>query len=694
MEYYYELEDITEYKGKNIIINNLKNKLLSNPQYQLSQFDIEYVSTNITFKPLKIEKSFNLVNSEQVNQKYNLNNKIYINTIEGETNTYIHITGSKDNTSSKYTHYLIPQKCFVKHPTKDYSDIKLNVNEYIQKDTKKRRPFDYQITGSKHLLKYEKCILGDDKGTGKTYQSILAALHHGKKTLVVTIKATKTNWVEEISCFTTKHALVKNGKDYPNTIRKDFVVINYALLHKQSENLLLDEFDCIILDECQKAVNLTTNVGKSLVKIITNLKPKYVWGLSATPIQNPLDFIALLKYTCHKEVFDHLAIQKFKDYYYEIDNFVKCRQLNIKTELADYTYIKKNKGYLELNKKYNGVYDIKSGGHYPVNQLIKKVFYEYITSKVKYNTESQTSDEVHFSVDIQLGSNKKTYVPNRELSFKDKLTYLNDLFYSKYQDENQNANKATITLNLVVNNFRTSHTVSYSWYTIENIKGIKRLYSFRQNYMKHILLRRLIDDEEVDKEIPPIHFKKHKIKLLPEQLVHYNSLCQDMKIVQQLRHLQYLAEIKVSHTIKLLENVINNGEKFIIGTSFEAELQLFKEYYGDKIHIINGQTSDVKRQKYCKELKDNPKILGVVGNITAMGTGLNMTGANHILQNSGQYNSNKPNQLSGRIRRIGQTLDCYYTNVVVADTEDDNVQRINIKKNKLIDFMLNHKFRN
>ena len=73
----------------------------------------------------------------------------------------------------------------------------------------KPKLYDYQEEGVRMELAMKRCINGDDMGTGKTIQSIVA-IERAKATpcLVICPAALKVNWEREIKRFTNLRPLI------------------------------------------------------------------------------------------------------------------------------------------------------------------------------------------------------------------------------------------------------------------------------------------------------------------------------------------------------------------------------------------------------------------------------------------------------------------------------------------------------
>ncbi|MBL7146484.1 MAG: restriction endonuclease [Phycisphaerae bacterium] len=190
-------------------------------------------------------------------------------------------------------------------------------------------PYPYQWDGIKFLVESNGALLGDDMGTGKTVQSILAMrllFQRGdvKSALIVCPLSVLTHWDREMERWSPNlHVTVVRG----NKVHREYCwyytthvwITTYDTLRqdmKRNEDDLKNKFDLVILDETQRIKNPDTGITKAVRK----LDASYRWGLSGTPIENKLDELVaiytflrpgLLKYAGLTPVVAKTAIQPF-----------------------------------------------------------------------------------------------------------------------------------------------------------------------------------------------------------------------------------------------------------------------------------------------------------------------------------------------------------------------------------------------
>jgi superfamily II DNA or RNA helicase len=143
-----------------------------------------------------------------------------------------------------------------------------------------------------------------------------------------------------------------------------------------------------------------------------------------------------------------------------------------------------------------------------------------------------------------------------------------------------------------------------------------------------------------------------------------------------------LAEIetsspKMAWLLKQLESIKGKAEKAIVFCEFrdlQRTLQrAIQERFGFTPDVINGDTSAAaenanNRQRRIRAFQDKPGFGVIVLSPLAVGFGVNIQAANHVVHFTRTWNPAKEDQATDRAYRIGQTRDVFvYYPVVVAD---------------------------
>lgn len=165
------------------------------------------------------------------------------------------------------------------------------------------KPYSYQWEGIKFLIERESALLGDDMGTGKTIQSILAARFlfqsgTAKRALILAPISVLPNWDRELEKWapSLRVTFVRGSPEARHIcwdIPAHIWVTTYDTLRQDIDYLKarkLAEFDLVILDEAQKI----KNPGTGLSAAVRQLNATYRWGLTGTPIENKIEDLATI----------------------------------------------------------------------------------------------------------------------------------------------------------------------------------------------------------------------------------------------------------------------------------------------------------------------------------------------------------------------------------------------------------------
>lgn len=193
--------------------------------------------------------------------------------------------------------------------------------------------------------------------------------------------------------------------------------------------------------------------------------------------------------------------------------------------------------------------------------------------------------------------------------------------------------------------------------------------------IKDIYIRRLASEtgEMVEKSVLRKYYD-----LTDKQKLEYDKLWNEYQYAQenvgkydseQYRQLvegmlvrQYLAKEMTKHTIDLADDYIASGEKVVIITCFQEEMDILKKHFGKKCVIYNGKMLPKQKDKAQDEFQNNPKIKVFIGQVIACGVGLSLPVARTLIFNSYDWVAANNAQCEDRIYRLTQTRDveCIY----------------------------------
>ena len=196
-----------------------------------------------------------------------------------------------------------------------------------------------------------------------------------------------------------------------------------------------------------------------------------------------------------------------------------------------------------------------------------------------------------------------------------------------------------------------------------NVMGASNLEELRDR-TAGLTLRRLKENvlDLPDKIITPVYLRL-KSKMYEEIMGEYydwydknpeesKSLTVQFTKLTKIR--QVIADEKVSQTIELAENIVEQGKKVIIFCNFTDSLNKICDHFGKSAVKVDGSMSKPNRQHSVDEFQDNEKIKVFVGNIKAAGVGITLTAAEAVIMNDLSFVPSDHAQAEDRAYRYGQ----------------------------------------
>jgi len=370
---------IKNYNGMNNQILYYKYKI-NKSDYSLSDFDVSYVLNNYDFQPYQVNKTIKISSEygETLQKKYELDfqpKKIKITKVIGEMGESLHCYAQYRKSVKPCLMYI--RKNYILNPLVDVNKTEVNVDfqkydAITSKDGVKLK--QAQKEGIEFLLRNKKCILADNMGTGKTRQSLIAAMEtNAKKILIICPASLKTTWKREICVYNDANEVsIINGSEWNTNTR--FTIVNYdivgnfyevptdivyeEIINEQGKKekvpvmvkssngtlvpktrksinkqkikdclkkspLFLENFECVIIDEAHKLSNNTSIRYKVISDFLKRTKIPYVFLLTGTPLTNrPMNLYHILKL---------IDAEVTKDYQYYVKRYCEGEELNLKT---------------------------------------------------------------------------------------------------------------------------------------------------------------------------------------------------------------------------------------------------------------------------------------------------------------------------------------------------------------------------
>jgi len=140
-------------------------------------------------------------------------------------------------------------------------------------------------------------------------------------------------------------------------------------------------------------------------------------------------------------------------------------------------------------------------------------------------------------------------------------------------------------------------------------------------------------------------------------------------------HISPMQSSKFCRLLEILEEIVLNGEKAIIFTSFISMSDLLASELPIRFSIpswqIDGRTPVAERQEVVDAFSAVAGSAVLILNPRAAGTGLNITAANHVIHYTLEWNPAVEDQATARAFRRGQTLPVTVHRLFYPDTVEE-----------------------
>ena len=196
-----------------------------------------------------------------------------------------------------------------------------------------------------------------------------------------------------------------------------------------------------------------------------------------------------------------------------------------------------------------------------------------------------------------------------------------------------------------------------------NVMGASNLEELRDR-TSGLILRRLKEDvlDLPDKIITPVYLRLRSKEYEDVMGEYYNwyeknpeeSKSLTVQFTKLTKVRQIIANEKITQTIELAENILEQDKKVIIFCNFTDSLNKICEHFGKIAVKVDGSMSKNERQFSVDQFQENDKIKVFVGNIKAAGVGLTLTAAEAVIMNDLSFVPGDMSQGEDRAYRYGQ----------------------------------------
>jgi SWI/SNF-related matrix-associated actin-dependent regulator 1 of chromatin subfamily A len=196
-----------------------------------------------------------------------------------------------------------------------------------------------------------------------------------------------------------------------------------------------------------------------------------------------------------------------------------------------------------------------------------------------------------------------------------------------------------------------------------NVTGASNLEELRDR-TSGLTLRRLKENvlDLPEKIITPVYLRlksKEYEEVMGEYYDWYDKNPEESKsLTVQFSKLtkvrQIIADEKITQTIEIAENILEQDKKVIIFCNFTDSLNKITEHFGKMAVKLDGSMSKPERQYSVDQFQENPKVKVFVGNIKAAGVGITLTAAEVVIFNDLSFLPSDMAQAEDRAYRYGQ----------------------------------------
>ena len=230
-----------------------------------------------------------------------------------------------------------------------------------------------------------------------------------------------------------------------------------------------------------------------------------------------------------------------------------------------------------------------------------------------------------------------------------------------------------------------------------NVTGASNLEELRDRTSRQVLRRLKTEVLDLpDKIISPVYLRL-KSKVYEELMGDYYNWYESKKdesssLTVQFNKLmkvrQTIAEEKISSTIELAQNIIDQDKKVIIFTNFTDTLNKIADHFGKQAVRLDGSTSKPMRQHAVDQFQENDKVKVFVGNLLAAGVGLTLTSGEAVIFNDLSFVPAHHQQAEDRAYRYGQknSVSVYYP--IFDNTIEGVIYDMLSKKKNIIDTVM------
>lgn len=622
------IEILRNYSGINPYILSMKRDVIILQKTSLlTEYAVEYIIENKDRQPKSIGKVLRIADwyGEKLKSTYEIEfipQKVQILAFLGETSNAYHCT-IKYRQNMNPLELFIPKKALLGNfLIEDYHNVQVDFDRYdrisMSKDPN-RRIKPHQKEAVQFLLSRKKCILADDMGLGKSLELSVAAIEGNFDSVIIICPASlKTNWKKELMWYVPERdiTIIESpiGMTKPELER--------FLGYKEGRSgMTVKE----LKDEAKDKGKWTDNRFVIVNFDILEEFYKIPVTRSKENIQKALEESPMLQYILNKK---SLIII---DEAHRLSNNDSTRYKIIK----------------DLIKRGNPDSIYLATGT-PITNNPQNLYY------VLQFLDDPITNDWQYYMDRYCGAMK---IPAKGEKEKYTNLYLKRKNKASWYDLTQNEKDE---LKQYIKDNARHITIAKDGTNLEELKL----------RISHIYLRRTKEDLANGLPNKTIHEVFYDFNML--QQMEYAKLWDEYEaaqleadptkeinkeLLEGAIYRKYCSNQMVPNTIKMTDDFISQGEKVIIATCYDEELNMLKDYYGDKCVVYNGKMNQKQKDAAQKAFMEDPNVMVFIGQVIAAGVGLTLISSRILIFNNIDFVPGNDRQMEDRIYRIGQTRD-------------------------------------
>jgi SNF2 family DNA or RNA helicase len=191
--------------------------------------------------------------------------------------------------------------------------------------------------------------------------------------------------------------------------------------------------------------------------------------------------------------------------------------------------------------------------------------------------------------------------------------------------------------------------------------------------------------ERVGAIIGQLGFKKARISILTE-LLRLRQVCCDPRLLKLPPGTRLPPSAKLEAFAELVRDVLGEGHRALVFSQFTEMLRhlvAWADEEGLRYEYLDGETPAHDRQERIDRFnsQDGPPLFFL--SLKAGGTGLNLTGADYVIQYDPWWNPAAEQQAVDRVHRIGQTKPVFSYKLIAEGTVEEKIVAMQERKKGL-----------